>query len=132
VLVEHGEGPPQFRLGALAFGDLVPQLLIGLGQLAHSRLKFVIGPSQRLLGLESLRDHVFSFRNIAYGRRNQQAFFRFKRINAHFDRELLSIFLSTVKIWTRSGCRHFHRIKKRLIPERPAATRRGDGVRWMV
>ena len=82
MLVEHGESPPQFRLGALAFVDLVPQLLIGLGQFAHSRLKLVIGPSQRLLGLESLRDHVFSFRNIAYCCRNQQTFFCFERIEA--------------------------------------------------
>ena len=115
VLVEHGEGTPQFRLGALTFVDLVPELLIGLGQLAHSRLEFVIGPSQRLLGLESLRDHVFSFRNIAYGCRNQQAFFRLKRIEAYFDRKLLSILLEAVEFATSLRYRNIYRIKKRHI-----------------
>jgi hypothetical protein len=112
VLIEHGEGPPQFRLGALTFVDLVPEPLIGLGQLAHSRLKFVIGSSQRLLRLESLRDDVFSFRNVAYGCRNQRAFFCLERIQPYFDRKFSTVLFAAIELPARLSCRRICRIER--------------------
>jgi hypothetical protein len=55
----------------------VPQLLIGIGEFAQPQPELVIGSSQRLLSLDSFGNHLFSFRDIAYGRRNQRAFFSF-------------------------------------------------------